>query len=441
MTTTPTPPQSDVEALLDAWPTLDVDEQLARFVPLPRHEAEEVFFALSARDQAALLVGLPHRRSWMRLLAPDDAADLIQELEPEEREATLALLDDPTRLEVMALLAYAEDEAGGLMNPRFARVRADMTVDEAVSYLRKQARERPSSMSYIYALDDQQRLLGALSFRELFAAPPDRRVRDVMTALEDLVTVLEDQDQEQISHQMAEFDLIAVPVVDSEGRMKGVVTLDDIVDVVQEEATEDIAKMAAVSTPEAPYLQTPFLDMIRQRGVWLTVLFLGEMLTASAMAYFEGELHKATVLALFIPLIISSGGNSGSQASTLIIRAMALGEVRLQDWFRVVRRELGLGLVLGTGLGLLGILRVMVWEQVSPGLGAHYVLIGVTVALSLVGVVTFGTTVGSMLPFLLRRLGLDPASASAPFVATLVDVTGLVIYFTAAITLLRGTLL
>jgi magnesium transporter len=239
----------------------------------------------------------------------------------------------------------------------------------------------------------------------------------------------------------ADAGLMAIPVVDAEGRIKGIVTVDDIVDVVQEEATEDAQKFGGMEALEEPYLQIALTRMIKKRGGWLAALFLGEMLTASAMAFFEDEIARAVVLALFVPLIISSGGNSGSQASTLVIRAMALGEVRLRDWWRVVRREVIVGLALGSMLGLIGFVRIVAWQAVSPIYGVHYMRVAETVFISLIGVVMFGTIAGSVLPFVLRKLGFDPASASAPFVATLVDVTGLVIYFTVGSIMLRGTLL
>jgi magnesium transporter len=411
------------------------------FKRLERTIAEDFFLALSSRGQAGLILELPEaeRRSWLRLLAPDDAADVLQEVPKASREDLLMLLDDPTRKEVTALLAYAEDAAGGLMNPRFARVRPDMTVDEAISYLRKQGRERVETIYYAYVLDDQQHLLGVVSFRELFGAQPERKVREVMRT--DVATVTDQQDQEVVSRVLADHDLVAVPVVDSDGRMKGIVTVDDIVDVVREEATEDIQKIGGMEALDAPYMRIAFWRMMRKRGSWLAVLFLGEMLTATAMGFYEHEIARAVVLALFVPLIISSGGNSGSQASTLVIRAMALGEVQIRDWWRVIRRELGAGLVLGSLLGSIGFLRIIVWQMVSPIYGEHYVLIALTVAASLIGVVTFGTLAGSLLPFVLRSLKFDPASASAPFVATLVDVTGLLIYFSVASVILRGTLL
>jgi magnesium transporter len=257
----------------------------------------------------------------------------------------------------------------------------------------------------------------------------------------DLVSVSDDMDQEEVSRVFAESDLPAVPVVDRQGRMKGIVTVDDIVDVVAEEATEDIQKFGGVEALGKPYLETPFADMLRKRAGWLAVLFVGEMLTATAMAFFEDEIARAVVLAVFLPLIISSGGNSGSQASTLVVRAMALGEVRLRDWWRVAGREIATGLALGLILAAIGFLRIVVWERIGHVYGEHYLLVALTVAVSLVGVVVVGTMAGSLLPFLLRRLGLDPASASAPFVATLVDVTGVLIYFAAASVILSGALL
>jgi magnesium transporter len=278
-----------------------------------------------------------------------------------------------------------------------------------------------------------------VSFRELFAARAEDLIRDVMRS--DPVTVAEDLDQEAVSRLFATNHFLALPVVDAEGRMKGVVAIDDIVDVVREEATEDIHKIGGSEALDAPYLAVSFASMTRKRAGWLAALFLGEMLTATAMARYEHDIARAVVLALFVPLIISSGGNSGSQASTIVIRAMALGEVRLRDWWRVIRRELASGVVLGAILASIGLLRVLSWQWLFGIYGEHYVQIALTVALSLIGVVTFGTLAGSMLPFVLRRLGLDPASASAPFVATLVDVTGLIIYFSVASFVLRGTLL
>jgi magnesium transporter len=349
----------------------------------------------------------------------------------------LGLLDEPTRIEVLALLAYAEDEAGGLMSTRYARLRQQMTVDEALSYLRRQARDRVETIYVAYVLDAEQRLLGVVSFRDLFGAPPHKTVAEIMET--EPVTVSEELDQESVSRVFAEHDLSVIPVIDGRGVMKGIVTVDDIVDVVQEEATEDIQKFGGMAALEQSYLQSSRREMVRKRGGWLSVLLVGEMLTATALGFFQHQIERAAVLALFIPLIISSGGNSGSQASTLVIRAMALGEVRIGDWWRVARREFGTAFALGVLLGVIGLVRVLVWGT-SGAYGGHYAMLAIVVSCSLLGVVMFGTMAGSMLPFLLRRLGADPASASGPFVATLVDVTGIVIYFSFA-NLLLGELL
>jgi magnesium transporter len=433
--------QLSIEELRDAWPALAAHERAEGFRLLPPEIADEFFLTLAPLGQAQILGAMPEgqRRLWMRILAPDDAADLLQEVPPERRVALLALLDEATRHEVNALLAHAEDEAGGLMSPRFARIRPDMRVDEAIRYLQRQARNRLETIYYAYVLEADQRLLGVVSFRELFAATPDQPVRAIMHA--EPIAVRAEMDQEAVARLFQQHGFLALPVLDDQGRMKGIVTIDDIVDVVQEEATEDAQKFGGMEALDAPYLQTRFWHMIKKRAGWLAVLFLGEMLTASAMGRFQDQIARAVVLALFVPLIVSGGGNAGSQASTLIIRAMALGEVKLRDWWRIVRRELGAGITLGLILAALGVLRIVAWQGLFHSYGAHYGLVAITVGISLIGVVAWGTLAGSMLPFVLRRFGLDPASASAPFVATLVDVLGLIIYFEVARFVLGGAML
>ena len=431
---------TDAVRLWEQWPALSMEERVTQFTQLPREEADEFFQSLEPLEQATLLLTLPRgeQRLWMRLLPPDDAADLIQEAPPEERERLVGLLDEVTRQEVRALLAHAEDDAGGLMNPRFARIRPDMTVGEAVRYLRRQSAQ-VETIYYAYVLDGEQRLRGVVSFRQLFQAPEDAHVQDVMAT--DLITVPQEMDQELVARLFAQHDLLALPVVNDAGRMVGIITFDDIADASREEATEDIQKIGGVEALEEPYLRIGFARLLKKRAGWLSALFLGEMLTATAMAHFQQEMAAAIVLALFVPLIISSGGNSGSQATTLVIRAMALGEVRLRDWWRVLRRELGAGLGLGAILGVIGLVRILLWQAIGGVYGAHYLRIAETVSLSLVGVVLWGSVTGSMLPFALRKVGFDPASASAPLVATLVDVTGLIIYFTIASFVLHGVLL
>jgi len=436
--TAPTAPTR--ESLLENWSRLARDDRPGYFRSLPHEEAAELFWSLTTWDQAELLDALPERerRFWLRALAPDDAADVVQHFPEQERAAYLDMLDEVTRREVKALLAYKEDVAGGLMSPRFVRLRPEMTVDEAIAYVRRQAAQ-VDSIHYAYVLDGEQRLLGVLGFRDLLAAASNQLVREVMRT--DFVAVTEEVDQEEVARLFEDWRLVAIPVVDAEGRMQGIVTVDDIVDAVEEEATEDLQKFGGSAALEGPYLEVGFGQMIRKRAGWLAVLFVGESFTATALAHFEEEISRAVVLALFIPLIISSGGNSGSQAATLVIRAMALGEVGLRDWWRILRRELGSGLALGAVLGAIGFARIVLWQLAGRVYGEHYLLVALTVALSLIGVVLFGTVTGSMLPIILRRLGFDPASASAPFVATLVDVTGVVIYFTVAAAVLRGTLL
>jgi magnesium transporter len=427
----------------EAWPMLSAAKRATLLKQLPPDVGTEFFLDLAAPDQVEVMLALPpgERRSWIRLLAADDLADVIQAAPPGQQPGLLALLDEASRASVAALLAYAEDEAGGLMNPKYIRARADMTAAEALGYFRRQAQDRAGheapAVAYVLAGDD--RLLGEVTLTSLVAADPGTSVAQLMRP--PAVTLPEAIDQEQVAHLFAEHGLAAAPVVDEQGRMKGVVTADDVVAVVEEEATEDIQKLGGSEALDAPYLKISLLGMVQKRAGWLGTLFLGEMLTATAMARFENEIARAVVLALFVPLMISSGGNSGSQASTLVIRAMALGEVRLRQWARVLQREVAVGLALGCVLAVIGILRILVWQAASGIYGPHYVSIAATVALSLIGIVMWGTISGSMLPFILRKFGLDPASASAPFVATLVDVSGIVIYFTVASWLLAGKLL
>lgn len=434
-------PDDPVASLLDAWPLLAIEDRLERFETLPRLEAEEFFGLLTARDQANLILALPptERRSWIRQLAPDDAVDLLQEVAPDEREMLLPLLDKVTRREVSALLAYSEDEAGGLMSPRYVRLRPDMSVDEALVYLRRQARRPIETINYGYVLDPNQVLLGVVSFRDLLLEPGSKLVSDIMTT--EVVAVSESLDQEEVSRILKQNNLIAIPVVDDQRRLKGIVTVDDVIEALEEEVTEDIQKIGGMEALDAPYFETSLWQMVKKRGGWLSVLFVGEMFTANAMHLYEAEIAKAVILATFIPLVISSGGNSGSQTSTLIVRAIALGEMKDGAWKRVLGREIVSGLMLGLILGFLGFLRVFFWPHAEAVYGEHYVLLGAALFISLVGVVLCGTIAGSMLPLFLRRMGLDPASASAPFVATIVDVIGLVIYFSVASMLLRGLLL
>ncbi len=440
-----TAPVNRIEVLLNSWKDLPAGERASFFRSLDHDDAEDFFLSLDVHDQVQLLDAFvrAERRLWIRFLAPDDAADAIQNAYEELKTDLLSLVDETVRREINALLSYNEDEAGGLMNPRFARVRPDMLVAEAIRYVRKQALSKLEHVHYVYALDSNQVLQGVISLRQLFVAAPEKRVSDIMET--ELVTIPDEMDQENVSKIFTNHRFVAIPVVDENNRMQGIVTLDDILDVSQEEATEDIQKVGGMEALDAPYPSVTIWQMVLKRGPWLLVLFLGEMITTSAMAQFEHELKTAVVLSLFIPLIISSGGNSGSQATTLIIRAMALQEIRLRDWWWVCGRELVTGLILGILVSTFGFFRIWVWPQIFPEsislYTEHYALVGIAVGISLIATVTFGTLTGSMLPFILRRIGLDPASASAPFVATLVDVLGLVIYFTSARLILAGSIL
>ncbi len=435
---------SDIELLRESWSRLSEDQKKEDFEKLNRADSVEFFLGLKSNDQYTLVkeLVLGEKRTWVRLLAPDDVADLIQEIpesDTEQKDEYLSLLDPQTRREVTALLAYAEDKAGGIMSSRFIRLRPYMNVDEAISYIRIQAKTQVETIYYAYVLTPDMQLLGVVSFRELFAAASAKKIEDIMHT--DVIKIPVDLDQEQIGQIFSQNELMAIPVIDQQQKMVGIVTFDDVAEAVQEEATEDIHKIGAVESLDAPYLQISFTEMLKKRGGWLMVLFVGQMFTATAMGYFEDILDKALVLLMFLPLIISSGGNSGSQASTLIIRAMALGEIRNKDWLRVLIREIFTGLVLGLGLGLIGLVRIYFWPWRESMYGSHYALIGLTVGLSVLGVVLSGTVCGSMLPFILRKFNLDPAAASAPAIATIVDVTGVVIYFTVAIAILRGVLL
>jgi magnesium transporter len=435
-------PESITETeVRDTWPLLQRADRALAFHLLSREHAGDFFLALGASDQAELLATMApaEQRTWIRVLPPDDAADVLRAASEEERATLLALLDDATSREVSALLAHAEDSAGGLMDPRYSRLRADMTVDEAVRYLRKQLLERRHSLPYAYVLDVEQRLVGVVPLWQLFVENGSAQVRDIMK--KEVVSIREDLPQEEVARRFDQHHFKAMPIVDIGGRMKGVITADDIVDIVRESATEDIQKIGGVEALDEPYLRIALGRLLRKRVGWLAALFIGEMLTATAMGYFEKEIARAVVLALFVPLIISSGGNSGSQASTLVIRAMSLGEVRIRDWWRIMRREFLIGLGLGSVLAAIGFARIMVWSTLFHVYGAHSVAVALTVAASLVGVVLWGSLAGSMLPLALRRVGFDPASASAPLVATLVDVSGLVIYFSIAAVILRGRLL
>ncbi len=419
-------------------------ELLPRFLTaLPPARAANVLEYLQEEVRTALLEAMDPEQAGplVARMTPDERADALDEMDEEVADEILEAIPAKERAETERLLQYEPDTAGGLMTTEFVSVPENQTVEEALAAVRAIARGgRREAMGTIYAVDARGQLRGVLSLRELLAAPEGARIADV--AWTEVVTVLATADREQVAQLTSNYDLVAVPVVDADRRLLGVVTVDDVIDVIQEEQTEDVQKFGGLEALEEPYLDSSLWDLIKKRSPWLLVLFVGQMFTAAAMGYFQSEIDAATVLALFVPLVISSGGNSGSQATSLIIRALALQELGARDWFRVMGRELVLGLVLGGMLGVVGLLRVLAWQWMGLyPFGEHYVLLASTVGTTVLGVVLFGTLTGAMLPFALKRLGFDPASASAPLVATLVDVTGVVLYFTVALLLLRGTLL
>ena len=409
---------------------------------LPVERAADVLEYIDEELRAEILETMNVRQAaeLVTEMTPDDRADTLESLEQESADEILQEIPAAERAETEKLLGYEPDSAGGLMTTEFVSVSQDTPVEEALGAVRRIARsERVEAMNTIYTTDTRGRLQGVLSLRELLAAPEGAKVADV--AWQEVQTVPVTADREQVARVTREYDLVAVPVVDDSGVIQGVVTVDDVIDALVEEHTEDVQRFGGMEALDMPYTQIGFFQMIGKRAPWLAALFLSEMLTTTAMGHFQGELAKAVVLALFVPLIISSGGNSGSQATSLIIRSLALGEIKLRDWWKIVLRELPSGLMLGAILGLLGIARILLWQHLGIADYPHPNLLALTVGSALVGVVTFGSLAGSMLPFILQKLGFDPASASAPFVATLVDVTGLSIYFYVALLILRGTML
>jgi len=463
VTTLPTPPSpellyllsGDEEDLLAAVENLrpaDVAEALnqlpvaaaARVVAaLPFELAVQLLDEPELDRRADIFEALDEERAipLIEALSSDQQVELFRTLKDADRTRLFHVLDAPTRDALKLLLAFPPTSAGGLMTTEFVGVPATWTVDQVRRHVKEVGRAKETVYA-IYVLNPRdQRLVTVVSLREIMLADAGERV-DTLAHGRRPITVGPLVDREDVARLISKYNLLAIPVLDSSGRVLGIVTVDDVIDALISELSEDVQKFGGMAAVDEPYMQIGLGEMIRKRAGWLCALFIGEMFTAAAMGYFETEISRAVVLALFIPLIISSGGNSGSQATSLIIRAMALQEVRLRDWWRVAVRELPAGLALGVILGVIGFARVVLWQRIGwYDYGPHYLLVAATVSLALVGVVLFGSLAGSMLPFFLRRIGFDPASASAPFVATLVDVTGLVIYFSVALLLLRGTLL
>jgi magnesium transporter len=427
----------DVASLLTA---LSLEDQVVVFRVMPRKDAAEVFEYLSQEAKEALLKAMAQEdvAELLNNMAPDERTLFLEELPAEATRQLLALLTPAERAVARTLLGYPENSVGRLMTPHYVAVREQWTVREVLDYVRAHGQDS-ETLNVIYVVDEQGKLADDIRIRELLLAPLDSKVADLMDRR--FVALIATDDQETAVGVFRQYDRTALPVTDTAGMLIGIVTIDDVLDVAEATATREIQRIGGSEALDEPYITIAFWRMIQKRAGWLTALFLGEMLTATAMGAFEEEISKAVVLALFVPLIISSGGNSGSQAATLVIRALALGEVGVRDWFRVMRREIWAGLCLGAILGGIGFLRITLWSAFSDIYGPHWLLVAITVSVSLVGVVLWGTLSGSLLPFVLKRLGFDPAASSAPFVATLVDVTGLVIYFSVGLVVLRGTLL
>lgn len=433
---------SDVAALIDEYP-----EYAARIIAhMAVHRAVGVFKILDITQQKEIVKKLPSAKTAELLneLPADDRTDFLEELPKAAIRDLIKLLDPEERKVTLSLLGYPEDSVGRLMTPDYVYVYQHNTVQEAFEIIRKHAKNS-ETIDVIYIINEQGRLVDDIRIRDIILASPDKTMEEITDGR--VISLRVQDDQEYAGQVFKMNNRVALPVVDDNNILLGIVTIDDMLWVANEEFSEDMQKMGGTEALNEPYLDIPFFKLIQKRAGWLILLFFGELLTASAMSFFSDELSKALILSIFVPLIISSGGNSGSQASTLIIQAMAVGEVSIEDWWRVMRREILSGLTLGGILGIIGFIRIALWHQLMQNgvienvYGEHWALIGCTVGFSLVGVVLWGTLTGSMLPLVLKKLGADPAVSSAPFVATLVDVTGLIIYFSMAWIFLHGILI
>src|ERR1700730_9645795 len=430
-------PADVADVILD----LPKDEQVIIFRVLPAALAADVFEYIEIEEQQNLLHAMAHEQvvAILNEMSPDDRTALLEELPSEAARKLIKLLTPEERRVAQSLLGYPEGSVGRLMTPDFIAVHEDWTVQHVLDFVREFGHDS-ETLNVIYVVDEHNKLIDDVRMREFLLRPLNTKVSEIRDR--NFVSLKVTDSQEEALNLFRKYDRAALPVLDSNGVLVGIVTSDDMLDVAEEQATEDIQKLGGLEALDEPYTSISFFRMVKKRATWLIILFLGEMLTATAMQGYNGEIEKAAILAMFLPLIISSGGNSGSQATTLVIRAMALGELRLRDWWRVVRKELLSGVSLGLILGCIGFLRIALWQSLHIfDYGKYHWLVALTVGAALVGVVLWGCLAGSMLPFLLRRCGLDPATSSAPFVATLVDVTGLLIYFNVALFVLRGTML
>lgn len=439
----------ELKSIMLDWEPLDIAEiilemeendQLLLFRLLPTELAADVFEYFDYDTQISLIhaMGGEKASEILNEMSPDDRTALFEEMPSNVVKQMLTYLSPEERKIARDLLLYPENSIGRLMTPDYIAIKSDWTVGQTLNHIRKYGQDK-ETLNVIYVIDDKGHLVDDIKIREFLLSDLESPVTDLMDG--NYVSLKVHDDQESAIEIFKKYDRIALPVTDNSGILLGIVTVDDVLDVAEEEATEDIQKIAAVEVLEESYPETGYLAMIKKRAGWLSILFIGEMFTASAMTYFENEISKAVFLAIFVPLIISSGGNSGSQASTLIIRALALGEISIKNWFAVFRKELIVGLTLGIILAILGFLRVFIWQSSNSEFASTWMLIGLTVSFSLIGVVLWGTLMGSMLPLVLKKIGFDPATSSAPFIATLVDVTGIIIYFSLAVIFLKGILL
>ena len=440
---------SILKEILSDWTPADIadlivdlpeQDKVIVFRVLPADLATDTFEHLEFDTQEELLKAMGNEEvaSILNDMSPDDRTALLEELPGTYAKRLIQQLSAEERKVAQTLLGYPENSVGRLMTPDYIAVKQDWTVSETLEYIRKNG-ANSETLNVIYVVDDKGKLIDDIKIREIILSPLDKKISDLMD--ENFILLNVHDDQEKAVEVFKKYDRVALPVVDNYGILIGIVTVDDVLDVAEEEATEDIQKIAGVSVLEEPFPTIPIFSMVRKRAIWLTILFVAQILTAVAMGFFGDEISKAVVLSIFIPLVISSGGNSGSQAATLVIRAMAVGEIALADWWLIMRREIISGLMLGGILGTIGFLQVAILTNVFHIISSHWVLIGITVFFSLIGIVLWGTISGSMLPFILKRLGADPATSSAPLIATLCDVTGLVIYFSIAMLVLTGTLL
>lgn len=440
---------SILKDILNDWTPADIadlildlpeQEQVIVFRLLPIDTATDTFEHLEFDTQLGLLkaMGKGEVGTILNDMSPDDRTALLEELPSSAAKQLIQLLSAEERKIAQTLLGYPDNSVGRLMTPDYIAVKPEWSVAQTLNYIRENAADS-ETLNVIYVIDAKGILIDDIRIREIILSPPDKKISDLMD--ENYISLNVADDQELAVEKFKKYDRIALPVTDKFGVLIGIVTVDDVLDVAEEEATEDIQKIAGVSALEEPFPTIPIFSMVRKRAIWLTILFVAQILTAVAMGFFESEISKAVVLSLFIPLVISSGGNSGSQAATLVIRAMAVGEISLSDWWLIMRREIISGFMLGGILGTIGFIQVAILTNIFHVISSHWVLIGITVFFSLIGIVLWGTISGSMLPFIMKRLGVDPATSSAPLIATLCDVTGLVIYFTVAILVLSGTLL